>query len=302
VAGTFKSTNPFGTGGVLEGQFGKGIAQGGAGVTQQQSNASSNAYLAKQKQGTSSSNYVYKPPYKDPTPTKNSWGGAYGTQQGAPVNKSYSGTSSGNYSGGGGSVSYGASSGGGGGGDSSGGSGGGGGGSFAAPVAAPVMETITIPDAKSDAAYQQQATELARQMADFNAQQTLADNQYTGSYNQTTRKLGRNGDKWDRNLQNGQYGETVRSNEGDFAGRGLYNSGLYAKEQSNIDSDFNNRLGEIDRARGDFRDTAALSKRNMESSQEVVRQQALASAVASIAAKYGVNLDQVGTSVTREKV
>jgi beta-glucosidase/6-phospho-beta-glucosidase/beta-galactosidase len=152
----------------------------------------------------------------------------------------------------------------------------------------------------ADPTYQQQQTELARQMADFKAQQDLADAQYTGSYNQTTRKLGRNGDKWDPNLQNGQYGETVTANTNDFAGRGLYNSGEFAKSQSNVDADFNSRLGEIDRARTDFRDTAALGARNMASSQEVVRQQGLAAAVAGIAAKYGINLDEVGRGSTRQ--
>lgn len=187
------------------------------------------------------------------------------------------------------------------------GGGGGGGGadtSFAAaaPIAppAPTTETITIPDAMADPTYQQQTTELARQMADFKAQQALADSQYTGSYNQTTRKLGRNGDKWDPNLQNGQYGETVAANTNDFAGRGLYNSGEFAQSQSNVDADFNSRLGEIDRARTDFKDTAALSDRNMQSQQEVVRQQALASAVAGIAARYGINLDEVGKGQSRQ--
>lgn len=172
----------------------------------------------------------------------------------------------------------------------------------AAPIAPPVptTETITIPDAMADPTYQQQQTELARQMADFKAQQDLADAQYTGSYNQTTRKLGRNGDKWDPTLQNGQYGETVAANTNDFAGRGLYNSGEFAKSASNVDADFNSRLGEIDRARTDFRDTAALSNRNMQSQQETVRQQALASAVAGIAARYGVNLDEVGRGQTRQ--
>lgn len=185
-----------------------------------------------------------------------------------------------------------------------GGGGIGGGGAVAdvAPVAPPVptTETITIPDAMADPTYQQQQTELARQMADFRAQQDLADAQYTGSYNQTTRKLGRNGDKWDPTLQNGQYGETVNANANDFAGRGLYNSGEFAKSASNIDADFNSRLGEIDRARTDFKDTAALTARNMESQQEAVKQQALAQAVASIAARYGVNLDEVGRGQTRQ--
>lgn len=166
------------------------------------------------------------------------------------------------------------------------------------------METITIPDAMADPTYQQQQTELARQMADFKAQQQLADSQYTGSYNQTTRKLGRNGDQWDPNLQGGQYGESKTANTNDFAGRGLYNSGEYVKQDSNIEADFNSRLGEIDRARNDFRDTASLQARNMASTQETVRQQALAQAVAGIAAKFGINLDQVGrgrtTQITRE--
>src|ERR1700755_612025 len=215
----------------------------------------------------------------------------------AKVNTSYAGTAK--------PVSYGSSSqasvapasfsGGGGSSASSAGGGGGGISADATGVIAPVptTETITIPDAMADPTYIQKQTELARQLADFKAQQQLADAQYTGSYDQTTRKLGRNGDKWDPTLQNGQYGQTVNANVNDFAGRGLYNSGEFAKSQSDVDADFNSRPGEIDRARNDFRDTAALSERNMEGSQETVRQQALAAAVAGIAAKYGVNLDPV---------
>lgn len=162
----------------------------------------------------------------------------------------------------------------------------------AAPV--PAMQTLTIPDAMAEQSYQEQIAQLARNMTDFKAQQDLADNQYTGSFNQATRKLGVNGDKFDRNLQGGQYGQSVAANENDFAARGGLRSGLFVKSQSDLDSDFNSRLGEMNRARGDFRDTAALSRQNLESQNEIARQQALQSAVAAVAARYGVNSDQVG--------
>lgn len=151
----------------------------------------------------------------------------------------------------------------------------------------------TVPDAKADPTYQLQATQLARQLADFKAQQTLANDQYTGQYNQTTRRLGYNGKSWDRSIPNGQYGQAMDANEGDFAGRNMAHSGQFANAENNVQQGFNTQLNDVNRARTDFQNTAALSAQNMASSQELARQQALASAVAGLAAKYGINIDQV---------
>lgn len=151
----------------------------------------------------------------------------------------------------------------------------------------------TTPDAKSDPTYQLQATQLARQLADFRAQQNLANDQYTGQYNQTTRRLGYNGNAWDRSIPNGQYGQAMDANEGDFAGRNMVHSGQFANAENNVQQGFNTQLNDVNRARTDFQNTAALSAQNMASSQELARQQALASAVAGIAARYGININQV---------
>ena len=70
--------------------------------------------------------------------------------------------------------------GGGGGGGDTGGGGGGGVATMSAP--APIMETITIPDAEQDEYYKQKVTDLARAMTDFKAQQGLARSQYDVGY------------------------------------------------------------------------------------------------------------------------
>lgn len=229
----------------------------------------------------------------------------------ANVGKGYSGSSSSGGGSGGGtyssppSYSSGGSSYSSGGGGVSGGSGGGGsdfGGASGLSAAAPVQQTITIPDPEIDPVYQKQITELARNMADFSAQQDLAKGQYRGQYNQGLHRLGWGGGgfddptkgKWDRN-QSGpnQYGDSVNANENDFAGRGVYNSGMYLKSNSDLNNDFNDRKTTMDTSRTDWLNTQGLNRRNLESQQNTTRTSALQDAVSRIAAQYGVNLSDV---------
>lgn len=160
-------------------------------------------------------------------------------------------------------------------------------------------ETLTIPAALSDPNYQLQQTQLARQLADFKAQQGLEQEQYKGNYNQQTRRLGRGPNGWDPTIPNGQYGLATRANENDFAGRGMTYSGANLAARGNIDADFNDQQLQLDRGALDYGNTQAQALRNLESQQEAVRQQAQAAAVATIAARYGIDLDQVGLSDTK---
>lgn len=189
----------------------------------------------------------------------------------------------------------------------------------------PVMEDLTIPDPLADPTYQRQKAELARAKADFDAQQGLAKSQYDGTVDTNMRQMGwrqsvpKTGlramltgndqpdpEGWDPRAQGTAYGSSFAGNEGDFAGRGLFNSGLYAQAQSDLNNDFNDRRQGVLTDQKNWGDTQALNRRNFEGSQNSTDLAAQSDAVAAIAAKLGVNIDQVtpGKSnvIQREKV
>jgi hypothetical protein len=171
---------------------------------------------------------------------------------------------------------------------------------------APVMETVVVPDAQSDSLYKQQARDLATQLADFTNDQDLAGKQYTNQYNNVLRKMGWMGDKgggghWDPSNTNAAYGQATQDNTDDFVGRGLGWSGLLAKAQSGIDANFNDQKGDIDRQAGDFTDTQNRQRTSFKNKNDQSLQQALADAISRIAAQFGVERNQVGTTVTRKK-
>lgn len=225
-------------------------------------------------------------------------------------NNYYSGNSSSSGGGGGWSSDSGSSGGGGGwSGGSSGGGGGGGGGATQAmaapappPPPPPVYETVKIPDPKVDPVYQQQITQLARNMADFKSQQGLAQGQYRNQYNASLGRLGWNHGGFDNPSAGGwdvnkpglnQYADSTNANSNDFAGRGVYNSGMYLKSQNDLNSDFNDRKTTMDTSRNDWVNTQAQNLHNLESQQEQTRSSSLQDAIARIAATVGVDLSQV---------
>lgn len=221
----------------------------------------------------------------------------------APRVSSGGGYSGGGYSGGGDS-----------GGGYSGGSGGdySGGASFAAAEAAPpAMQEITIPDPLEGATYKKQKAELARARADFDAQQGLARGQYQASFDDAQRQLGwRNAvprigmraqrlgagnDEagFDPNATGTAYGDAFRGNEGDFAGRGLYFSGLYGQAVSDLNQNFNDRRGTALRDKKSYEDTQDLNKKNYYGQQDAADLAAREDAINSIISQYGVSRDQV---------
>jgi len=252
-------------------------------------------------------------------------------QSGTPVKSSSSSSSGGgsSFSSGGGGGGGGSSSGGGTGSSNYSGSAGGsfaGGGSVPDPVpVGPVMEDITIPDPLADPTYQRQKAELARAKADFDAQQSLAKAQYDGTVNTNMRQMGwrdsvpksglrkmltGNNDPdpagWDPTATGTAYGQSFAGNEGDFAGRGLYNSGLYAQAQGDLNNDFNDRRQGVLTDQKNWGDTQDLNRRNFEGQQNSTDLAAQSDAVAAIAARLGVNIDQVSPGrqnvIQREKV
>ena len=213
----------------------------------------------------------------------------------------YSGSGGGgSYSGSGGSATYS------GGGDFGGG---GGGASFAPP--APVMEDVTIPDPLENEVYKKQKAELARARADFDAQQGLARSQYNASFDDAQRQLGwrsavprvglrakmlgEGNDEagFDPNAQGTAYGDSYAGNQGDFAGRGLFNSGLYAQSVSNLNQNFNDRRGTALRDQKAYMDTQDLNKKNFYGQQDAADLSAREDAINSLISQYGVSRDQV---------
>lgn len=161
-----------------------------------------------------------------------------------------------------------------------------------APAPVPTTETITIPDAKADAAYQQQVAALAQALTDYQSQNNLARTQYNQQYDDNLRQMGFVNNAWDTQGQ-GQYGQDFRANQGDFAGRGAYNSGVYANAVQDLGLAYSNMKSGLSNARDRFLGTQDLAMQQYQNQNNTSRQAALSDAVARIAAQYGLDLSQV---------
>lgn len=306
MAGTFKSTNPWGTGGRFEGQFGRIPNTGGPGITQRQAIASNTAYLNRPKARASA-------PYINRSVGANV-GSALGFSR--PFTASSSSGGGGNSGGGGsgGGGDYGGTGGGG-----NGGSGGGGGDIGIAPAApvivapyVPPMETITIPDAQQDDLYKTAVNNLALAKTGFVNQQNLARGQYDRQFGDVKRRMGYlpgvgGKEGWSEDRAAGAYGASIDANRNDFAGRGVGHSGVYLTARGDIEREFQDRLRNIIESRNEDVSTQKQALEAFQGTQEAARQAALTDAVGRIAAKYAVQLSQVpkgtgSTQLTREKV
>jgi hypothetical protein len=145
-----------------------------------------------------------------------------------------------------------------------------------------------------------QVASLGRGLSDQQAQQTLEKSQYQGQFNQNARRLGYSPaqGKFDPTIPNSEYGLATRSNTNDFAGRGMTFSGENAKARSDIDNSFNDQITNLTRGQTDFANTQAQALRQYQTQQEAVRQQAQMAAIATIAARFGVDLGAVPTGAS----
>jgi hypothetical protein len=189
------------------------------------------------------------------------------------------------------------------------------------------METINIPDAKTDDIYQQTVANLARAKAGFQAQQKLTRDQYDRQFGDAKRRMGflkQNEAKrfaapgqlkggvaadevWSLDPNQGAYGEALYGNENDFAGRGILRSGMFAQAQNNIGNEFTDRLNTLLQGRQESVDTQGQALNAFQGEQDASDRAALQDAVNKIAAKYQLAITDVpqGTGVkqiTREKV
>lgn len=173
-----------------------------------------------------------------------------------------------------------------------------------APVQAPVVAapppapepppTITVPDAKADSTYQAQVSALARSLTDSQAQSSLAGSQYDRQYGAGLKNLGYNQAKKSFDPRgHGSFGQAFQGNEGDFAGRGVLHSGLYAQSNANLSDVFNQRVTDMGGARGDFQDARALQDQQAQSANSDQKGAALQDAISRIVAQYGIKQSQV---------
>lgn len=276
-------------------------ASGAAG--RQVAKSGSGRQVGKQGSGRQIETKSYAPAKRTSTPSYRSSSGGSSRSGG-----SYSGGSGGSYgrsSGGSGGTYSGGS-------DYSGGSYGGGGGFGGGfEVAAPIQTEITVPDPLAQESYKRAKAEMLRARGDFDAQQNLARSQYDASFNDAQRQLGwreaiprvglaklqkgegNEGAGFDPNAQGTAYGDAYQANAGDFAGRGMFNSGLYAQAVSNVNNQFTDRRNSALRDQKDWRDTQELNKKNFYGQQDAADLAAQEDAIGQIMASLGVTRDQV---------
>jgi hypothetical protein len=159
------------------------------------------------------------------------------------------------------------------------------------------VQSVVIPSYQAQPEYQQAVAQLGRGVNDFKAQQDLEKSQYQGQFNQNARRLGYNQSqkKFDPTIPNSEYGLATRANTADFAGRGMTFSGENVRARDNIQNQFDTQITDLNRGQTDFLGTQAQSMRAYETQQEAVRQQAQMAAIATIAARFGIDLGQVPT-------
>lgn len=129
----------------------------------------------------------------------------------------------------------------------SGGGGGGGGGGGLSSTAAGAIGSPSIPAAPSindylsgDDTYQSQQAALIKALANYRSQMGERQDEYTADF---TRRLG------DLNLAETR---NTADQADDYAGRGLFISGLYGKARGDLERDFDSREGDMNMAKGQF--------------------------------------------------
>jgi hypothetical protein len=109
----------------------------------------------------------------------------------------------------------------------------------------------------SDTTYQSQLAAINKALADYQAQMGADANQYQVAYGQNVHDLGVNRDK------------SIYDNTNDFAGRGMFHSGLYGKASGDIVNDYTNQQMQF----GNYNAEQALAQQRAK--QEAINRRAL---------------------------
>jgi hypothetical protein len=145
-------------------------------------------------------------------------------------------------------------------------------------AAAPVAPAVPTADAflGKDATFLAQQAQLAKAIADYRAQMGQNTNQYNTDYASRVNDLNINRD------------QSVTNQGEDFASRGMYISGLYGKDRSDLLGQFSRRQGDMDTAKANYMSGLQNDYSNYQNDQAVTMTQAKQDALARRAQQYGL--------------
>lgn len=127
-----------------------------------------------------------------------------------------------------------------------------------------------------DSAYASQIAALDKAKADYLAQQGQSKTEYLTNFTRDSDQLGRNREDALGNLEN------------DFAARGLLQSGLYADNMAETNTDFDRKVSDLEAAKANFLAGLTGDLTNFQSEQRITRNKAKADASDRRATKYGL--------------
>lgn len=153
-----------------------------------------------------------------------------------------------------------------------GGIGGGSYGSVAPPVAPPSLESFLA----GDTAWMSQQDQFAKALKDYETEMNRQKSVYETDYNASLDDLGVSKEA------------ALGDLEGDFAGRGLLNSGLYADSMAQLEADYLARQTGLETGRSNFLSELTSAFTDFQSEQELATQRARQEAANRRAAKYGL--------------
>jgi hypothetical protein len=127
-----------------------------------------------------------------------------------------------------------------------------------------------------DSTYQSQEAALKKALTDYIAQQGVAQNQYNTDYASRVNDLGI------------QKTRGLEDQGNDFASRGMYFSGLYGRDLSNLVGDYARRQSDMDTAKSNYVANLATDLGNYQDQQQLTETNAKQNAIARRAANYGI--------------
>lgn len=118
-----------------------------------------------------------------------------------------------------------------------------------------------------DTVYQQQLAAIHRALADQQTSQSSAQNDYLATYGQNQ-----------HDIQTEQT-RAIPQQQDDYAGRGLFHSGLYAKAAGDMISDYSDRNAKLDLAKQQYLTGLQQQGQNFASQQDLAQQKAMQDAI-----------------------
>lgn len=141
---------------------------------------------------------------------------------------------------------------------------------------------------KSDPGHIRESADLQAEYARFLAELDASEKNYDTDFNTSMRNLGFAGGAWNEADRTSQYGQTMRNQMEDFAGRGLRDSTFFldarGDAQTNFDRQLADRQSQRQRTVDDFSNQRTTAEEQLQAALERARLDALA----RYAAQFGL--------------